>query len=140
MNLDVTVVNHQPEIITLPDVKIDKEVIAKAKECIEVEKQVIVHVSIRTSFTWWQIRIWPSTFLVPRGAGSESKLLNADNIPFYPQWLYVFGSNHRFTLIFEGLPEECEVFDLIERIPQKGGFEYFGIRRNRSDVYHIELD
>ncbi|PSL04845.1 hypothetical protein [Cecembia rubra] len=131
---------YQPEIITIPEVKIDEEVISKAKEAIEVERQVIVHVTMRTSFTWWQLRIWPSTFLVPRGIGPESKLLNAENIPFYPQWLHVFGNTHRFTLIFEGLPEDCEVFDLIERIPQEGGFEYFGIRRNRSDVYHIELE
>lgn len=133
-------VDHQPEIITLPDVKIDEEVITKAKEALQVERQVIVHVTIKSTYTWWQVRIWPSTFLVPHGPGLESKLLHAENIPFFPQWLHVFGNTHRFTLVFEGLPEDCEVFDLIERIPQEGGFEYFGIRRNRSDVYHIALD
>lgn len=131
---------YQPEVITISEEKIDEEVISKAKEAIDVERQVIVHVTMRTSFTLWQLRIWPSTFLVPHGIGPESKLLNANNIPFYPQWLHVFGNTHRFTLIFEALPDDCEVFDLIERIPQEGGFEYFGIRRNRSDVYHIELD
>lgn len=132
--------DHQPEIITLPDVKIDEEVVTKAKEALQVERQVIVHVTIKSTYTWWQVRIWPSTFLVPHGQGVESKLLHAENIPFFPQWLHVFGNTHRFTLVFEGLPEDCEVFDLIERIPQEGGFEYFGIRRNRSDVYHIALD
>ncbi|MDX5478605.1 MAG: hypothetical protein LPJ98_09125, partial [Cyclobacteriaceae bacterium] len=72
-----------PEIITLPAVKIDEEVITKAKEAFQVERQVIVHVTMRTSFTWWQVRIWPSTFLVPHGSGPESKLLNAENIPLY---------------------------------------------------------
>jgi hypothetical protein len=139
INIDLTVGNHQPDTIILPDVKIDKEVIAKSKEAIQVEKQVIVHITLRTSFAWWQVRIWLSTFLIPREGGDQSKLLNAENIPFFPHWLHVFGENHRFTLIFEGLPKDCEVFDLIEKIPQKGGFEYFGIRRNRSDVYHIAL-
>lgn len=127
----------EPQVI--PAVEIEEELLAEAKIQADVEKQVIVHVTIHSSYSWWQLRIWPSTFLIPREGGSKAKLLNADNIPFFPQWLHIFGPIHRFTLIFEGLPKDCEVFDLVEEIPQKGGFEVNGVCRNQSDVYHVEI-
>lgn len=40
-----------------------------------------------------------------------------------------------FTLIFEELSKGCKNFDLIEMIPQSGGFEAFNISRNNMDVY-----
>ncbi len=126
------------KIIT-PIVDLERKLIADAQEQIRVERQVIVHVSISTTHSWWQIRIWPSTFLVPREGADKAKLLNADRIPFFPEWLHVFGSKHHFTLIFEGLSNDCEVFDLIEEIPQEGGFEVKGICRNQTDVYHVEI-
>ncbi|GHB44173.1 hypothetical protein [Mongoliitalea lutea] len=127
----------EPSVI--PAVEIDEELLTEAKIQADVEKQVIVHVTIQSTYSWWQLRIWPSTYLIPREGGAQAKLLNADNIPFYPQWLHIFGPIHRFTLIFEGLPKDCEVFDLVEEIPQKGGFEVNGICRNQSDVYHVEI-
>jgi hypothetical protein len=131
--------NKGTEVITEREVKIEKEVVKLAKESAEIEKQVIVHVTIKSSHTWWQLRIWPSTYLIPKEGIIKSKLLNVENIPFYPQWLHIFGKSHRFTLIFEGLPKDCEVFDLIEEIPQEGGFKALGIKRNLSDVYHVKI-
>lgn len=125
--------------LIIPAVQIDEELLVKAKVNLQVEKQVIVHVTIQTTHSWWQLRVWPTTYLIPREGGNRSKLLNADNIPFFPQWMHIFGPLHRFTLIFEGLPKECDVFDLVEEIPQAGGFEVKGICRNQSDVYHVEI-
>ena len=44
-----------------------------------------------------------------------------------------------FTLVFSGLPKECESFDLKEEIPEEGGFFVKNIRRNNSDVYRIKI-
>ena len=50
------------------------------------------------------------------------------------------GSTLHFTLIFNGLPKACRSFDLVELIPQAGGFEYRKINRNKSDVYHLDFN
>ena len=127
------------EVVTAPAVEVDQEVIRQAKLATEVERQVIVHVLIRFSETPSLIRVWPSTFLFPAGGGSPSQLLNADNITFYPTWMEVRQKQHKFTLIFEGLPKDCKSFDLVEVIPQDGGFEVQGIPRNKTDVYEVEI-
>ena len=40
---------------------------------------------------------------------------------------------------FSGLPRSCTSFDLIERIPEPGGFEVRNIGRNKTDVYEVEF-
>ena len=35
--------------------------------------------------------------------------------------------------------EACKVFDLIEEIPESGGFKIYDIRRNKSDVYRVDI-
>jgi hypothetical protein len=42
-------------------------------------------------------------------------------------------------LIFAGLSKAVKVFDLVEEIPQPGGFVIKNIRRNETDVYHIDI-
>jgi hypothetical protein len=37
------------------------------------------------------------------------------------------------------LPKNCDSFDLIERIPEPGGFIYTNIKRNKTDVYHLVI-
>jgi hypothetical protein len=55
-----------------------------------------------------------------------------------PEWTYVpEGKTSRFTLIFAPLPKSCEFFDLLEDIPETGGFFIQNIKRNKSDVYHV---
>lgn len=86
------------------------------------------------------IRIWPSTFLVCRLSGHRSKLLHAEGIPHAPQWRTVPpGGVAYFTLIFTALPKECILFDLVEEIPDEGGFYTPAILRNGMDVYRVEV-
>ena len=85
-------------------------------------------------------RIWPSTFIIDNQSGKRCQLVFADGITMYPNWTYIEEkSSLNFTLIFNGLPKSCRSFDLVEIIPQAGGFEYRKINRNKSDVYHVEF-
>ena len=103
------------------------------------ERQTIVHCTLRepgeTGFML--IRIWPSTFLI-QSNGIRRKMLWFEQIAPFPHWMPVLVPN-TFTLIFEGLDRQCELFDLVEEIPQEGGFEVKGIRRNEMDVYRVEI-
>lgn len=84
------------------------------------------------------IRIWRSTYLVCYDTGHRSELLHADGIAVAPQWMPVLpGSAAMFTLVFAPLPKECSAFDLVEDIPQAGGFHVAGIGRNRRDMYEV---
>ena len=98
------------------------------------ERQTIVHCSCGDDYAF---RIWPSTFLIEHGTGKQAKLITAFNISFAPQWTLNDGKG--FTLIFEGLSKGCVAFDLKEIIPQEGGFEVNGIRRNNTDVYQVRF-
>lgn len=108
----------------------------------ETEAQVIVHGSYKGSDTDADlIRIWRSTFLIAHGSAHRSKLMHFENITLYPNWTMVFpGKEHFFTLIFSGLPKDCTMFDLIEEIPQSGGFEIRDIQRNKMDVYRLSFN
>jgi hypothetical protein len=87
------------------------------------------------------IRIWRTTFLIDRASGERSQLLHAENISYAPQWTIIpRKGDFTFLLIFGGLPKSCTVFDLVEEIAQPGGFFVRDIRRNESDVYHIDID
>ncbi|MCU0359312.1 MAG: hypothetical protein MUF75_01135 [Bacteroidia bacterium] len=107
----------------------------KAKTLESEERQTIVHCSMDEGE--YAYRIWPSTFLIERGSGRRAKLITAFNIAFAPEWTLNDGKG--FTLIFEGLSKNCTVFDLVEIIPQEGGFEVKGIVRNNSDVYQVKI-
>ena len=64
----------------------------------------------------------------------------ADGISFAPHWTVIpFNRPLEFTLIFKGLPKQCTSFDLVELIPEEGGFEVRNIKRNNSDVYHVTI-
>lgn len=102
------------------------------------ERQTILHCSISQDTTNLLLRIWPTTYLRDAQSGKLSKIITAYNISFHPLWTPAVD-NHIFTLIFEGLPKSCTSFDLIEKIPQSGGFYVPGISRNTSDVYRISV-
>lgn len=108
---------------------------------IEEENQVIIHCHMVADEYSNAARIWPSTYIIDNQSGKRNQLLFADGITMFPTWTYIkeYSSLH-FTLIFGGLPKSCTSFDLVELIPQAGGFEYRKIRRNKTDVYHINLD
>jgi hypothetical protein len=105
----------------------------------EFERQTTVHCSI-TVEAGTGLRIWPSTFLIEAESGTRRKLLHNMNIPLAPQWLVVEKNcTYQFTLFFEGLSRNCILFDLVEEIPEEGGFSVHHIHRNDSDVYKVTL-
>ena len=120
-------------------VSIDPKIKKELKSLCEEEGQVIIHCRIFTSHTEL-LRIWKNTYLVPHCNPKKLSLLtHAENITFYPQWTRCKGGYYNFSLFFKRLPKDCEAFDLIEDIPESGGFFKKNIKRNKSDVYKIEL-
>lgn len=100
-------------------------------------------VTVRCRFTSEQgdlIRIWRTTFLVCYHTGHRSELLHAEGIAYAPEWMRVpQNSPMEFTLVFAPLPRDCSAFDLVEVIPQPGGFHVPGIVRNSRDLYHVDI-
>ncbi|MBK8329313.1 MAG: hypothetical protein IPL09_07555 [Bacteroidetes bacterium] len=101
------------------------------------EKCTIVRCAYN-SFGWDRIRIWPSTYLIQEN-GIRKKMLHNYNIALYPEWITIKGKPYIFTLIFEGLDQDCISFDLLEDIPEPGEFHIRSIPRNQSDVYHVTI-
>jgi hypothetical protein len=114
--------NFKPEISFKPEVQE------------KVEQATILHCHISKASS---IRIWPDTVLLQHD-GIKKKLIQAYNIPEYPVYTRVH-SGYVFTLVFEGLDKDCKEFDLIEDIPEPGGFVVKDIQRNKSDVYRITV-
>jgi hypothetical protein len=104
------------------------------------ESHVYVHCYFNNTHKDMLIRIWKSTFLVDNGSGGRSGLVHAENISIAPEWTLIPDKKmFRFLLIFDALPRGCASFDLIEDIPQPGGFHISGILRNKTDVYHVDI-
>jgi hypothetical protein len=123
-----------------PQTEVEEVVKFQLKDEVDVESQVIIHCNY-TPKQWGEgIRIWPSTFLYDNNSPHKSELLYSENISKFPQWTFLrpFKTAH-FTLVFSGLPKSCSSFNLIEEIPQKDGFEFLNILRNKTDIYHIDL-
>ncbi|MFM2387711.1 MAG: hypothetical protein RL660_2468 [Bacteroidota bacterium] len=126
--------------IAQPKIIVDKQTSEALKQSVLTESQTIVHVKFVADNYGSLIRIWASTFLCPHESNQRSKLLHNHNITLYPYWTEVLpNETYYFTLVFEALPKNCIMFDLIEDIPQSGGFEIRSIVRNNSDVYSVEL-
>ncbi len=105
------------------------------------EGQMIVHCSYRSNSEGGLIRIWKTTYLKAAGTSQKATLVHAEGITMYPQWLMIPpNTKHVFTLIFTPLPKSVRQFDLIEDIPQEGGFEVRNIPRNSTDVYRVSVD
>lgn len=130
------------EIPTKKDTTIEITFLKKMKplEDIKEESQVAIHFKYTGSMWGTKIRIWKSTFLQAKGSSHRSNLVHFENISLHPTWTHVSaGETINFTLIFSGLPKDCEYFDLIEDIPEPGGFIINDIKRNNSDVYHFTM-
>lgn len=105
------------------------------------DSYVYVHCHYQNDYPEMFIRVWRSTFLIDRASSARSQLVYAENISYAPQWTYIPGKQlYTFLLIFSALPKDCTVFDLVEDIPQAGGFFISGIRRNEQDVYHVTIE
>lgn len=122
--------------------KIAPELLEALKPKTEVEKQVIVHCCFPASSSPdMLVRIWPSTFLIVNSLSHKSSLIHHENISLYPYWTEVPPmKDFWFTLVFSGLPKECKSFDLMEIIPQEGGFNVQNIKRNGTDVYKVKIN
>lgn len=119
---------------------IDTEVLTAIAPSTLDDSFVYVHCYYNNPYQDMLIRIWKTTFLVDKGTGAKSKLLHAENISFAPMWTHIpDGATYSFLLVFESLPKSCKMFDLVEEIPQPGGFEVRSIGRNETDVYHIDI-
>ncbi len=104
---------------------------------LEQENQVILHCSF-LAFPGALIRIWPSTFLVPKEGGGKIPLVHAENITYAPTWTQLEGYGvFTFTLVFNGLPKSCTQFDMVEEIEESGSFHIPDIERNNTDVYRV---
>jgi hypothetical protein len=125
----------------LPALSADRpEVSTETEVDVLNESHVYVHCYFNNTVKDMLIRIWKTTYLVDRGSGTRSKLVHAENISYAPEWTLVPDKKEfRFLLIFDALPRACSSFDLIEDIPQAGGFHIEGIVRNKSDVYHVNI-
>jgi hypothetical protein len=132
------------EIIELPTrkrkVKIEKSTQRKLLSQAKEEAQVIVHCRYTGRQMGDRIRIWKSTFLCDRNSSHKSKMIHVENIAMYPTWMFIGGGQTvYFTLFFTALPKSCRSFDMIEQIPEFGGFEVENIQRNTSDVYQLVI-
>lgn len=102
---------------------------------------IYVHCHYENEYDEMLIRVWRSTFLIDRNGSSRAQLVHAENISYAPVWTYIPGrQTYTFLLIFSTLPKDCAVFDLVEDIPQAGGFHVSGIARNEQDVYHVTIE
>ena len=136
-----TVESEQQQVtpISSPSVNLDQKLKDKLVSQIQEENVVMVHCTFNSVMDGG-IRIWNSTFLIDHISSTRCKMLHAQNITTAPAWTIVpAGTTFRFTLIFESLPKSCEVFDLLEDIPETDGFFIQNIRRNKSDVYHVKI-
>ncbi|MGA1331466.1 MAG: transposase [Bacteroidia bacterium] len=144
---DKKIESNQPlqevsEIPTKKDTTIEITFLKSKKplEKIKEESQVTIHFKYTGSMWGTKVRIWKSTFLHAKGSSHRSSLVHVENISVHPTWTHVSaGETINFTLIFSGLPKDCEYFDLIEDIPEPGGFIINDIKRNNSDVYHFTM-
>jgi hypothetical protein len=138
--------SHQEKIIvvgaveTVEEKKVRHGVKIKTQDEAEEESQEVVHCTFVSGEYEQAIRVWKSTYLLDRGSEHRSELVSAFNVSMYPAWTRVKGGHSlQFTLIFTGLPKSCKAFDLIEIIPQPGGFVERNILRNEKDVYRIQF-
>lgn len=131
---------------------IEKELPVKTKPTVDTEivsaidpdslddSYVYVHCHVNKPTDDMLIRIWRTTFLIDRSQGTKSGLIHAENISFAPEWTMIPGKgSYTFLLVFSALTKSCSVFDLVEEIPQPGGFLVKDIRRNETDIYHIDI-
>jgi len=129
------------EIEIVPRVKpeVDSAVLASIDPAFLEDSFVYVHCNFFSEQSGSLIRIWPTTYLVDAHSGSKSGLVHAENISLAPMWTPIPQGAYSFLLVFSSLPKSCSVFHLIEEISQPGGFEVRNIRRNLSDVYHVDF-
>ena len=116
------------------------EAVTQEATIVQEESHVYVHCYFNNTDKDMLIRIWKTTFLIDKASSHRSKLVHVENISYAPEWTAIpENAAYQFLLIFEALPKGCEIFDLLEDIPQPGGFFISSIMRNKKDVYHVYI-
>jgi hypothetical protein len=116
---------------------ITPEVIARINK--DEDRVTIVHCRYYTAIPV-MARVWPTTYLI-ENSGRIRELLHAINIRVSPKYqIYeIYAGYIYFTLIFEGLSDDCTSFHIEEIIPETNGFISDETPRNKQDVYQIEV-
>jgi hypothetical protein len=131
-----TIVKEAPKIKPAVDVDTLTSIDPRVLE----DSHVYVHCYFNNVYKDMLIRIWKTTYLIDKVSGYRSKLVHSENISLAPVWTQIpDGGIYSFLLIFTALPKSCQTFDLLEDIPQAGGFFIGDITRNQTDVYHIDI-
>jgi hypothetical protein len=134
--------NEDLPVIAPPRVRpeVDLDVLTHIETSTLEDSYIYVHCYFRNRWKNMLIRIWKTTYLLDRTSGARSNLVHAENISIAPVWTRIpDSSEYNFLLVFSSLPRSCNVFDLVEEIPEPGGFHVPDIQRNETDVYHIDL-
>jgi len=120
--------------------EVESEILTSLATDLAEDSFIYVHCHFDNLGEEMLIRIWRTTFLIDIHSGTRARLVHAENISFAPQWTIIPGGiMFHFLLIFSSVPKSCKQFDLVEEIPQPGGFCVRNIQRNDSDVYHIDV-
>lgn len=83
------------------------------------------------------IKLYEKTFICCYKNKYECILLHQIGIPQYPEVRE--GENLTFLLIFEGLPEDCELFHL-QSIPTSGTWKSYDFEKDTSGVYNFIIE
>lgn len=132
--------SDQPNII-VAEPQVVTDISEQLATAVTPEKQTILHCRLKTSFFTY-IRIHATTYLI-ENTGKKCKLITTVDISVAPEWCagnYESGYNY-FTLIFEGLSNDCASFHLQEFAgPMETNlFETAVIERNKTDVYEAVI-
>ena len=131
---------NQPGVI-VAEPEVETAISEQLSTAVSSEKQTVLHCRLKTTFFSY-IRIHPTTYLI-ENTGKKCKLITTVDISVAPEWCagnYESGYNF-FTLIFEGLSNDCTSFHLQEFAgPQESNlFETAVIERNKTDVYEAVI-
>ena len=129
---------NQPGVI-VTEPQVETAISEQLATATSPEKQTVLHCRIKTNFFTY-IRIHPTTYLI-ENIGKKCKLITTVDISVAPEWCagnYERGFNY-FTLIFEGLSNDCSSFHLQEFAGpiETNLFETAVIQRNKTDVYEV---
>lgn len=100
-------------------------------------KSTLVYMKYTNNGAMW-VHINDKTKLVDKKSGLEYKMINSINIPISdegePKFHILSGANatHYFCLEFEKLPENIELFDLINELNNPNAFNCFNVRYDKS--------
>ena len=142
-SLDILCYKKQPDqpSIIVAEPQVQTTISEELATAVYPEKQTVLHCRLKTSFFTY-IRIHATTYLI-QNTGKKCKLITTVDISVAPEWCagnYESGYNY-FTLIFEGLSNDCSSFHLQEMAgPNETNlFETAIIERNKTDVYEVEV-